>query len=119
MDMEKAERAVAYRHGGCNCCQAVLAAYAEELKMTPDEAAMLGAPFGAGMGTMKGTCGALIGAELVLGLTRRGRPRQLFEQFERTCGATVCKELKGVETGVVLCPCDDCVANAVRALESL
>ena len=30
-------------------------------------------------------------------------------------GATICKDLKGVETGKVLCPCAQCVRNAVLA----
>ncbi|MBQ7566342.1 MAG: C_GCAxxG_C_C family protein [Oscillospiraceae bacterium] len=115
--MGRAEQAIAYKHAGYNCCQAVLAAYADALGMPPEEAARLGASFGAGMGTMKGTCGALVGAELVLALTQRGSARRLFEAFERACGATICRDLKGIGTGRVLCPCDDCVANAVRALE--
>ena len=32
-------------------------------------------------------------------------------------GATICRELKGVGTGKVLCSCEDCVRNAIRAAE--
>ena len=32
------------------------------------------------------------------------------------CGATICKDLKGVETGIPRCPCPECVRNAVLAL---
>ena len=41
----------------------------------------------------------------------------LHEEFRQKCGATICKDLKGIETGKVLCECDDCVRNAVRILE--
>ena len=30
--------------------------------------------------------------------------------------ATICKDLKGIETGKPLCPCPECVRNAVLAL---
>ena len=30
-----------------------------------------------------------------------------------------CRDLKGIGTGKVLCPCDDCVRNAVRAYEAM
>ena len=42
--------------------------------------------------------------------------RALVRRFEQRCGATICKELKGVATGVPLCPCPECVRNAVLAL---
>jgi len=32
------------------------------------------------------------------------------------CGATICKDLKGIENGAPLCPCPECVRNAVLAL---
>jgi hypothetical protein len=34
-------------------------------------------------------------------------------------GAVICKELKGIETGKVLCACEDCVKNAVHAYETV
>ena len=41
--------------------------------------------------------------------------RAIMPRFKELCGATVCRELKGVGTGKVLCSCEDCVRNAVRA----
>ncbi len=43
---------------------------------------------------------------------RRGRKADVI----RLCGATLCKDLKGVDTGAPLCPCPECVRNAVLAL---
>lgn len=50
-----------------NCAQGVLAAFAEELGIDEDTAFRVGANFGSGM-RMGGTCGAVTGALMVLGL---------------------------------------------------
>ena len=73
--------------------------------------------FGGGMATMDGTCGALCGAIMVNGMAAdpkavRGNSKFLVQNFTELCGASVCKELKGIGTGVMLCSCDDCVKNA-------
>ena len=123
--MDKKEKAVDYKHNGYNCCQAVLMVYKEELELSNDVIKKLGAAYGVGMGCMGATCGALIGAEMVLGMEKfDGKPilskaKQLYSEFEKKSGATVCKDLKGIETGKVLCPCDDCVRNAVEAYEEI
>ena len=122
---EKRELAVRNKHNGMNCCQAVIAVYAEELGIDIETAKRLGAAFGMGMGNMSGNCGALVGAQMVLGLKEyTGRPvaakaRSVYAQFAGRCGATICIDIKGVTTGRVLCSCDDCVANAVDILEEL
>lgn len=120
--MDKRENAVAYKHNGCNCCQAVLAAYSNETGMSEDMVRKLGAGFGAGMGGMEGTCGALCGAEMVLGLKAGGsvsrQAKELYTSFKEKCGATICRELKQrTADGKPLCDCDDCVRNAVAAVE--
>ena len=123
-----------------NCCQAVLKAMSDTVDM--DEATLhrLAGGFGSGMGTMEGTCGALVGAIMVASLRASGgsRPsavsaiapavspatatgeamklsRQILPRFRELCGATICRELKGIGTGKVLCSCEDCVRNAVLA----
>lgn len=79
--------------------------------------------FGGGMGNMEGTCGALVGAGLVLGLTNKNKVmamkqmRQVMTKFQQRNGATQCKLLKGVGTKVVLRECADCVADASEFLE--
>lgn len=106
-----------------NCCQAVLLAFEDKLPYDKESLLMLGSTFGSGMGGMMGTCGALIGAEMVLGIlskqTRGMNPvsRKLFQAFEEKCGASRCIDLKGVVTGHMLCSCEDCVKNAIEAVE--
>ena len=118
--MDRVETAAAIKRQA-NCCQAVLLAYADVLGKSESELCTLGKCFGAGMGGMEGTCGALVGAEMVLSLTGGGMPQAkvLHQKFTELCGASICKDLKGATTGKVLCSCEDCVKNAVRALESI
>ena len=42
--------------------------------------------------------------------------RAIMPRFKELCGgATICRDLKGIDTGKVLCSCENCVRNAVRA----
>lgn len=121
--MERKERAVELKHNGHNCCQAVLCAFSDKLEISEADLDRMGASFGVGMGCMEATCGALIAAGIILGLKKfEGRPilrdaAGLNKAFTDMCGASTCKDLKGRDTGVVLCECDDCVRNAVTILE--
>ena len=104
-----------------NCCQAVLVAYADRLGKSEDELVRLGSGFGSGMGTMEGTCGALVGAIMVSSLVAApgaamSNSRAIMSRFKELSGATVCRDLKGIGTGKVLCSCEDCVRNAIRAV---
>ena len=120
---DRKEYAVQLKHSGYNCCQAVLCAFADETGKTGEELKKIGAAFGVGMGCLEATCGALIGTQMVMGMMKyREKPMlreaaAVLRQFESMCGATVCKDLKGRDTGVVLCECDDCVRNAVEIAE--
>ena len=121
--MERKEKAVELKHGGNNCCQAVLLAFADKVNIGEEDLRRIGVAFGSGMGCMDGTCGALCGAEMILGLMKyEGRPlhkdaADLHRAFTEKCGASICKDLKGIETGTPLCSCDDCVRHAVEILE--
>ena len=104
-----------------NCCQAVLCAFADELDMDNAALMKLGSAFGSGMATMDGTCGALVGAEMVLGMLGkqpvRAQAKAVYNDFTAQCGSAVCRELKGVGTGKMLCSCEDCVRNAAKLAE--
>ena len=103
-----------------NCCQAVVRAFADTVSLDEATLTSLTAGFGSGMGTMEGSCGALVGAVMVAGLRTGGSgtmalSRRILPRFRELCGATICRELKGVDTGKPLCSCEDCVRNAVLA----
>ena len=110
----------ALRKKEMNCCQAVLVAFADEAGRSEEDLLRLGSGFGSGMGTMEGTCGALVGAIMVSSLlSEKGAAmaasRAIMPRFKELCGATICRDLKGIDTGKVLCSCENCVRNAVRA----
>lgn len=119
---ERANQAAQWKATGIyNCAQAVTQAFAGQIPVEAETLKKLGAGYAAGMGCMESTCGALIGAVMVAGVVTNGKgtPRiskELLQSFQEKCGATICKDLKGVETGAPLCPCPECVRNAVLAL---
>ena len=121
MTLEERMEYAAKRKREMNCCQAVLVAFADRLGKSEDELLRLGSGFGSGMATMEGTCGALVGAIIVSSLLSpdgeaRNNSRAIMSRFKELCGgATICRDLKGIGTGKVLCSCEDCVRNAVRA----
>lgn len=108
-----------------NCCQAVLRAFKDEAGLTEKDAVKLGSTFGGGMGGMQGTCGALVGAEMILALTGfEGKPmgakaKELYSKFVEMTGSGICKEIKGVETGEMLASCDTCVRNAAHIFQDI
>ena len=119
--LEERMEYAAKRKREMNCCQAVLVAFADRLGKSEDELLRLGSGFGSGMATMEGTCGALVGAIMVSSILSpdgeaRNNSRAIMSRFKELCGgATICRDLKGIGTGKVLCSCEDCVRNAVRA----
>ncbi len=121
--METRKHIAAEKKKTCNCAQAVIATYADLAGITEEQAMALGSAFGSGMGNMEGTCGALTGAAVVLGLIKRDKIQarkcmiRIMNDFQARNGATQCKALKGVETGQLLRSCEDCVADASELLE--
>ena len=108
-----------------NCAQAILHTYADVAGIREEAAMTIAGAFGGGMGNMEGTCGALVGAGLVLGLVNKDKVksmkqmRQIMTRFQERNGATQCKLLKGVGTKNVLRECPLCVADAAEFLEEL
>ncbi len=116
---ERADKAVELKlHGGYNCSQAVTAALADQTDLTEAQLKQVSAGFCAGMGNLEATCGAIIGAGMIAGLKTQGKgtlpiARQIQEAFRDRCGAIKCKDLKTITDGKPLCPCEECVRNAV------
>lgn len=113
------------RKGICNCAQAVICTYCDKAGIEEETALNMGNAFAAGMGNMEGTCGALVGAGMVLGLSGKSKAeiiqgmRRIMNNFQERNGATQCKLLKGIESGKVLRECPDCVADACEFLEEV
>lgn len=109
--------------GKYNCAQAVICAYCDKCGIAEETAKNLGNSFAMGMGNTEGTCGALIGAGMVLGLLCKSpteslkKMRRIMDRFAAEKGATRCCMLKGINNGKVLSSCSECVAHAVELLE--
>ena len=106
-----AAAAVALFQQGFNCCQAVLAVYAERQGLDRRTALKLGTGFGGGVSHQGELCGAVTGAVLALGL-KHGRcdaedeaakqrtmelVRQFVSRFKQRHGALVCRQLLGCD----------------------
>lgn len=139
-------RALAYFHQGYNCAQSVFAAFAEDLGLSEELALRLSAGFGAGVGRMRGMCGAFSGLTMVAGYCKgnlTGEPedkevvfslvRELAESFKAEFGTLTCRELLHLDEGVqegarpnertqayyAARPCEHCVAFCARKAADL
>lgn len=120
----KAEIAAGFKLSGkYNCAQSVVCAFADDVNLDVETLERLSSAFGTGFGCTRGTCGALAGAGIIAGLKigdrvkSRAAMKEIFEEFEAKNGATVCRELKGIDTGKVLRSCEGCVYDAAHLLE--
>jgi len=106
-----------------NCAQAVVCTYCDLVGLDARPALDIAGAYGTGMGNMEGTCGALVGAGMIVGLATRdrnlsrSRMKEIMTRFQQRSGATQCKQLKGAGTGKPLRDCPDCVADASEFLE--
>lgn len=131
--MTKKELAISLHNRKYNCCQSVACAFADEAGIDPQLLFRAAEGFGLGMGCMQCTCGALSGAILLAGLMNSDGDlenpatktstyqfcKRLVTAFEQKAGSTVCKELKGIETGTVLHSCPDCIKDGVEIVQEV
>lgn len=131
--MTKKELAIAYHDQKYNCAQAVAMAFAEEAGIEKEILFKVCEGCGLGMGGMEGTCGAVTGAVILAGLKNSDGnlddpgtkaatyrlSREIVKQFQEKNGSSICRELKGVETGKALRSCPDCIMDAVEIVENV
>lgn len=130
---EITEKALENHKNGLNCCQAVACAFSDVVGMDENLIFKVGEGFGAGMGGMECTCGAVSGAILVAGLknssgdvtnpSSKGRTyalsKKIVNEFTKMNGSVICKELKGVDTKTVLRSCPGCIEDAAKIAEEV
>ena len=145
MKKNRVEEAVKTHGEGFSCAQALLAVYGPKLGVERDTALKIAGGFGGGMGRMAGTCGAVTGAFMVIGLihsmTKQGDLpqkelsyeyiRKFAETFRKRNGSLVCRELMGVdvstpegfaeakEKNIARTVCPKYVRDAAEILEEL
>ncbi|MBP3476745.1 MAG: C_GCAxxG_C_C family protein [Lachnospiraceae bacterium] len=131
--MNRKEQAIAYHDRKFNCAQAVACAFHKELGVDEEILFKACEGLGLGMGGMCATCGAVSGAVMAAGfLNSDGNledpktkadtyklSKEIVNRFIEKNGSSVCKELKGVETGKVLRSCPDCIMDAVEIAEDV
>jgi C_GCAxxG_C_C family probable redox protein len=105
------ESAVSRFKEGFSCSQAILSPFGEQFGLNRDTALKLAAGFGGGMGRMAGTCGAVTGAFMVLGLKYGAtspddkqakeltyeKVREFAARFNEKNGSLDCRELLGYD----------------------
>lgn len=108
---ERVLRAEALFKKGYNCSQSVVGAYADLYGYTLDQALLMSASFGAGMGRMREVCGAACGMFLLAGFETgctdpadaKGKAGNyktvqfLAGEFRRLHGSIICAELLGLK----------------------
>ncbi len=133
---QRVEKARELHRSGFNCCQAVVAAYADVFGLDQTTALQISASFGGGIGGMRQTCGAACGMYILCGL-QCGQTKAddlqskadnykevqlLAQQFKNIHGSTICAELLGLkqpdnpDTIIKKQPCNQTVANAARII---
>lgn len=131
-----ADRALELHSKNYNCAQAVACTLAPVIDADERMCFSATEAFGAGMGGLTETCGAISGAGVVIGManssgiedpTSKQRTyrlmRRLVSDFRTRSGSTLCPELKGVGTGQPLRSCNECIIEgihlAIDAIESI
>lgn len=138
----RVERAVQLFKEGYNCSQSVVGAFADLYGFTQEQALLMSASFGGGIGRMRQTCGAACGMFVLAGLQsgttigsdREGKSRnyamvqQLAESFKQINGSIICAELLGLKSNAEIIaqasertdsyykkrPCSEMVRTAAR-----
>lgn len=131
--MMKVDEALALFKEGFSCSQAVFAAYAKDLGMDYEMALKVSQAFGGGMGGMRGECGAVTGAYMVISLIH-GRTKaedsearlktfnlvkEFASRFKELHQTTVCKDLLEGKSGSHYEMCSEYVKNACLLLDEL
>jgi len=111
MKNSRVEEVVKTHGEGFSCAQALLAVYGPELGVDRETALKIAGGFGGGLGRMAGTCGAVTGACMVIGLVhgmvKKGDlqqkeisydyVRKFAEKFRERNKTLECRELMGVD----------------------
>ena len=107
--MSRVEKSEALFLDGCNCAQAVFAAFADEFGLDEALAKRLACGLGGGVGRMREVCGAVSAAAMVIGM-RLGPDKMkaypviqdFCAKFKAEAGSIVCRDLlegTGATTG--------------------
>jgi C_GCAxxG_C_C family probable redox protein len=143
--MERSEFAKELFLEGNNCAQSVVLSFAEDYGYSKELAQKISAGFGGGMGKGQGTCGAVTGAIMVLGIMEGEKAsdnnelksgtyssvKDLVKKFTDEFKSSSCRDLTACDfntdsgnekfknEGVMEKICAPCVKRAVEIVEQL
>ena len=127
--MDRKEKAVALHTQGCNCCQAVVCAFADRIPVDEQTLKRLSEGFGAGMGGLREVCGAVSGMTIVASYLETApendpkksktyaRVQELANAFKTKNGSILCRELLGEPGKPKLRSCPGCIEDAAALIE--
>lgn len=145
MKKQITDRALESFRGGLNCAQAVVSAFSDELKYDNKMALSISCGFGAGMGRLQETCGAVTGSYMVLGIVNSrkftenkdrkeatyGLIQKFSNRFKQIHGTTDCSSLLNcdlkteeghrfaIENNLFGTVCEKCISDSIEILEEL
>lgn len=127
-----------------NCAQSIVSAYPDLTEPCTSLAMMQAAGFGGGMGRLQGTCGAVTGSVMVIGLNIgtevpddlikseiAALVKEFNDRFVQLNKSTACRELIGVDLntaegreasrqpGIKDKICSKCIVDAILILEEI
>ncbi|MCI6997806.1 MAG: C-GCAxxG-C-C family protein [Eubacterium sp.] len=131
--MNRVEKALNYHQKGYNCSQAVVCTFCDKVGLDEKIAFKISEGLGFGDSDSFGTCGAVTGMTLVMSMINSTgnldapdskastykKVRELNAQFREKNGSTICRKIKGLDTGKVLRSCDGCIEDAVVLLTEI
>jgi C_GCAxxG_C_C family probable redox protein len=139
----KKEKAIKIFNSGINCAQSVASVYTEKFNIDEEILLTLASGFGAGMGKLQKTCGAVTGAFMVIGMANRNIPVEKrkdkiyseifnFEQkFQEKMKSSSCDQLLNcdLKTGegrekfkslsLKKNVCEKCIITAIELLDEM
>ena len=131
--------------GGLNCSQAVLLSYTDQLNIDKGMAMSIACGFGAGMGRLQETCGAVTGSFMVLSVyackkntenaERKEKSYELIQEFKKRFvalnGSAKCRDILNcdlqtaegrqyaAEKNLFRTTCEKCITDSVDIIEEL
>jgi C_GCAxxG_C_C family probable redox protein len=139
------DKAISSFRSGLNCAQAVMTAYSDHLSFDNSLALSVSCGFGAGMGRLQETCGAVTGSYMVLGIYNSGKfadnkdrkeetysmVQKFSEKFISINGTTNCKSLLkcdlrteegqrfAKENNLFGTLCEKCISDSINIVDEL
>lgn len=128
---DRIQKAVTNHKKGYNCAQAVVCSYCDLFGIDEETAFKMAEGFGAGMGGLQETCGAvtamfmLAGMKNSAGIEKKGMTKaqtyrlvkELADEFQKKNQTILCKELLGVDGAPKKRSCPGCIEDAASLVE--